>query len=251
MPPVILTYPNEHIATLSFLEYTFNGFVTTANGCARSSIEPEDNAVLFSGKKTEFFHMLESQSKAAHRAAEEFCDLTKDYENLAKHIKKIEKIEHDADEITHQLANKIDATFVTPFDKEDLRSLSGALDDITDHIESAMQRFFLYRIPELRPDLSSMVVILEEISKATDEAVGVLKKKPSRKAMQPLFIHIHDLETQSDQAYRKALVDLFNMENPDPLNIIKWKEIYDKVEMTVDVCEYAANIVESMVVKYA
>ena len=207
--------------------------------------------MLFSGKKSEFFHMLELQSKAAHRASEEFCDLTKDYENLAKHIKKIEKIEHDADEITHQLANKIDATFVTPFDKEDLRSLSGALDDITDHIESAMQRFSLYRIPELRPDLSPMLVILEQISKATDEAVGVLKKKPNRKAMQPLFIHIHDLETQSDQAYRQALVDLFNMENPDPLNIIKWKEIYDKVEMTVDVCEYAANIVESIVVKYA
>lgn len=207
--------------------------------------------MLFAGKKSEFYHMLESQSKAAHRAAEEFCAVAKDYENLAKYIKKIEKIEHDADEITHQLANKIDATFVTPLDKEDLRSLSGALDDITDHIESAMQRFELYRIPELRPDLSPMLDILEQISKATDDAVGSLKKRPSRKAMHPLFIHIHELETQSDQAYRKALVDLFNMDNPDPLTIIKWKEVYDKVEMTVDVCEYAANIVESMVVKYA
>jgi uncharacterized protein Yka (UPF0111/DUF47 family) len=109
----------------------------------------------------------------------------------------------------------------------------------------------LYRIEEPRPDLEPMVALLVKITVGRQEAVAALKHHPRRDKLQPLFIKIHEIENESDQAFRQALFDLFSMPNPDPMMVIKWKEIYDRVEVSVDKCEDAANIVESVVVKYA
>src|SRR5207237_3160827 len=107
-----------------------------------------------------FFTLLEQQAEAAHRAALEFQAITVDFANMAGHVKRIEDIEHEADDFAHQLANKTDRTFVTPLDKEDLQALSSGLDDITDFIEAATGRLALYRLFEPRPDLEPLVNIL-------------------------------------------------------------------------------------------
>jgi uncharacterized protein len=207
--------------------------------------------ILGFGKDTTFYTMLEAQAEAAVRAAVEFYEISQDFSNLEQRIRKIEDIEHEADGITHKLHNKIDSTFVTPLDKEDLRALSGALDDITDFIEAATGRVALYRLEVPRPDLAPLVGQLVQITQATREAVAALRNMQNRKALNALFIRIHEIENDSDQAYREALANLFNAPNPDPLMVIKWKEIYDRVEIAVDKCEDVANIVESVVVKYA
>jgi predicted phosphate transport protein (TIGR00153 family) len=203
------------------------------------------------GKDLSFYTLLEQQAEAAHRAAKAFHALTKDFSRCAEYVKQIEDIEHEADDITHQLANKVDRTFVTPLDKEDLHALSSGLDDITDMIEATTARISLYRLESLRPDLEPLVFKLVQVTQATHEAVKGLRDLRNRTALHNAFIHIHELENESDQSFRNALGTLFNSPNPDPLMVMKWKEVYDRVETAVDKCEDVANIVESVVVKYA
>lgn len=203
------------------------------------------------GKDLTFYNLLESQAEAAHRAARTFHELTQDFGRLAEYVEQIVRIEKEADELTHQLARRADMTFVTPLDKEDLRALSGSLDDVTDAIEAAANRLILYRLTVPRPDVEPMVALLVKITGLTHEAVAGLARAPGREEMQELFIRIHGVENDSDRAFRQALQDLFDAPNPDALMVLKWKEIYDRIEMAVDRCEDVANVVESVVVKYA
>jgi uncharacterized protein len=204
-----------------------------------------------SKKGFNFYNILDAQAEAAHRAAQAFHALSTDFAHLGDHVQQIAQIEREGDELTHQLANKLDATFVTPLDKEDLRAISGALDDVTDMIEAGAQRIILYRLMEPRPDLAPLAGLLVQIAEATKTVVAGLRHRRTRMELHERLIRIHALENESDIAYRQALADLFNAENPDPLMVIKWKEIYDRVETTTDKCEDVANIVESVVVKYA
>lgn len=198
-----------------------------------------------------FYELLEKQAAAALNAAQEFHKLANDFENLATYAVKIKEIESEADHITHELANKIDATFVTPLDKEDLRALSTELDDVTDYIEACTGRMALYKLTQARPDLVSLVTMLVNITQTMLEAVKSLRTMPSRDKMRDIFIRMHQIENEHDAAFRKALADLLNAPDADPIKVIKWKEIYDRIETSVDKCEDVANTIESVVVKYA
>ena len=202
-------------------------------------------------KKQIFYELLEKQARAAVDAANEFQTLVNDFANLAAHAVRIKEIESEADHITHELANLIDATFVTPLDKEDLHGLSSALDDITDCIEACTGRMALYELKQLRADLAGLVMLLVQITEATLKAVKTLRDKPCRDKVQDLFIRIHQIENEHDAAFRKALASLLNAPDADPIKVIKWKEIYDRIEAAVDKCEDVAHIIESVVVKYA
>jgi len=204
-----------------------------------------------SARDTSLYELLEQQAEAAHRAAEAFHALTRDYANATEHAAKIDDIEHDADAVTHQLANKVDSTFVTPLDKEDIHALSTALDDITDAIQDATHTLALYQIPTLRADVEQMAWLLVQTVQAAQEAVACLRSKRGRESMQPLFRRVHDLEEQSDRVYRNAISEMYHATDRDPFMFIAWKEVYDRVEAAVDKCEDVANTVESVVVKYA
>lgn len=203
------------------------------------------------GKDRVFFDLLNSQADAAIRAACEFHILSKDFTTAREYTDKIKRIESEADDFTHQLANRLDATFITPFDKEDLRALSGALDDVIDTIESAASHVSLYRLTQPRTDLEPLVGRLVEITKVTKTAVEALSDLKQFKDNRSLFVEVHRLENDNDVCYRQSISDLFNAIEPDALMIMKWKEIYDKIEKAVDKCEDVANIIESVVIKYA
>jgi uncharacterized protein Yka (UPF0111/DUF47 family) len=145
----------------------------------------------------------------------------------------------------------VDATFVTPLDKEDLRALANLLDDVTDLIDAGAARICLYQISTPRSDLEPFVQILVETVQVTRKAVASLRNLKARKEIHAILVQIHDLENQGDRAYRAAMGDLFNAPNADPLAVLKWKEVYDRIEWAVDKCEDVANMVESVVVKYA
>lgn len=202
-------------------------------------------------KKPGFYKLLEKQAQAAVDAAREFQALVNNFDDLARHAARIKEIESEADHITHELANLIDATFVTPLDKEDLHALSSELDDVTDCIEACTGRMALYQLRQARPDLEGLVTMLVQITEATLEAVKTLRTKPNRDNVQSLFIRIHQIENEHDAAFRKALADLLNAPDADPIKVIKWKEVYDRIEAAVDKCEDVAHIIESVVVKYA
>ena len=204
-----------------------------------------------SGKKQGFYRLLEAKAQLSVDAAKEFHNLVGDFANLTRYATRIKEIESEADHLTHELANLIDATFVTPLDKEDLHALSSELDDVTDCIEACTGRMALYELKQARPDLEALVLLLLQITEATREAVKALRDKPNRDEIQGLFIHIHQIENEHDNRFRKALADLLNAPDADPINVIKWKSVYNRIERAVDKCEDVAHIIESVVVKYA
>jgi predicted phosphate transport protein (TIGR00153 family) len=203
------------------------------------------------GKDLTFYILLEQQADAALRAANTLHALTKDFGGMAEYVTQVDQIEHEADKFTQQMALKIDSSSGTPISKKDLHALSGRLDDITDYIEAATARIALYRLTTVRPDLEPLVGMLVEITKATGEVIAALRDTKNRGPLHQSFHGIHRLEHESDQIYRQALATLLNASDPDPILVIKWKEIYDSIELAIDKCEDAANVVQSILVKHS
>jgi len=198
-----------------------------------------------------FFRLLEQQADAAVRASTEFNALLNDFDNVQQHKANIVTIEREADDIAHQIANKVAGTFVTPLDKEDITALSSALDDITDAIEATAVRITLYRLTSSRPDLIALGAQLADATATTKAAVSALGNTQERSTIHPTLVKIHEIENRSDDLYHEALDELFNSSGADALTIIKWKEVYDRIEVALDKCEDVATIVESVVIKYA
>ncbi len=205
----------------------------------------------FFGQDPVFYDLLEAQAEAAHKAAQTFHALAQDMGQSARYAEAAKKIESDADALTHDLVLKADAKFITPLDKGDMHGLSHALDNITDTIESAVARIALYRLTEARPDLESMTDRLTQLTQATHEGVRYLRHLKDHKTLSPILVRLHQLENESDTAYREALANLLNAADANPLLVMKWKEIYDRIEIIADECENVADILESLVVKYA
>jgi predicted phosphate transport protein (TIGR00153 family) len=205
----------------------------------------------FFGKDNSFFDILDKQAQATVQASEAMLALVQDMGRLNSHVEAIEAIEHMADGLTHQLANKIDSTFVTPLDNDDLHDLSTVLDDVIDFIKAGAKRMRLYRIETARPDIVPMVEVLVQATRGIEAVIATLRQMEQRQKTQPLFVRIHELENRGDDLYCQALADLFNADGADPMLVLKWKEVYDHIENAVDKCEQVASVTESVVVKYA
>jgi predicted phosphate transport protein (TIGR00153 family) len=208
--------------------------------------------VLRSTKDRLFFELLERQAEVAVRAAEGYLSMVRDLANRASHAQSMADIEHDGDNLTHELQNRIAATFITPLDQEDLSELSHALDDVTDYIEAVASRMDLYRIEQPRPDLEPMAELLVSITKLTTDAVREMGENLNHsKTLKGTLTEMHTVENESDRLFRSALRKLFDEPGIDPLMVIKWKEVYDRVEAAVDRCEDVAKIIDNISVKYA
>ena len=201
-------------------------------------------------KDVSFYRLLESQARVAVRAAQEFHSLSRDFSDLAKRAATMEEIEHEGDQLTHELQNKVAATFITPIDKEDLRELSQSLDDVTDLIEAAAARAHLYKLTEPRKDLGNLTELLVKSTEVTADAIAELQLGFNRESIKEKLKEIHTLENASDKAFRSSLATLFEEPGIDPLYLIKWKEMYDRIETAVDKCEDIAKVIGTMLVKY-
>lgn len=198
-----------------------------------------------------FFDLYESQADAAVRSARQLALIGSDFNNAVQHASRANEIEKEADEYTHKLANLVDARFMTPFDKDDMRRLAILLDDITDHIEASIARVTLYNIPGVIPEYSEIAALTVATTDATLVAVKTLRNLKNVEENRNLLIRVHELENQSDVIYRNALGRLFNDGTFSALEIMKWKEVLDKVELAIDTCEDVADILEGISVKYA
>ncbi len=157
-------------------------------------------------------------------------------------------IEHDNDEITHEVFNKINSTFITPFDREDIYKLASNLDDVMDHIEAAGNLVYLYgltKLPALPREMHEMVNVLDQQAKLTSDAMPRLK---SMKDLKEYWVECNRLENDGDRAYRMLLVRLFSGEY-DALSVLKMKEVADELEAACDAFEHVANTIEQIAVK--
>lgn len=203
-------------------------------------------------KDTALYELLEKQSNVAKRSAQAFLVMVGDFGQLPKHAAILDQLETEGDTLTHDLQNRIATMFITPLDKEDLRELSQALDDVTDLVEAAAARAELYSLTGPRSDLRPLVELLVRLTELTESAVGELRNGFAKSTtLKDTLKEIHTVENQSDKAFRLALKNLFHEPGVDALDVIKWKEMFDRIEQASDKCEDIAAIIGTIVDKYA
>jgi hypothetical protein len=164
-------------------------------------------------------------------------------------VDQIKRLEHQADEVTHEVVTRLDRVFITPLDREDIHLLASRLDDVIDLIDGTARRMLMFRAGK-SPE--GAVVIADVIGRAVAElqvAVRALEKNKGGTVLQAC-VQVKRLEEEGDSLYHEWLGRLFEGE-PDPLTVIKWKEIYDNLEKTLDFIEDAANVLESISIKHA
>jgi predicted phosphate transport protein (TIGR00153 family) len=159
---------------------------------------------------------------------------------------RMREIEHQADEATHEIIRKVNSSFITPFDREDIHGLAANLDDCMDLMDAAVDLIVLYRIGELPPGVAHQVEVLTRMSELTAEAMPKLR---SMKDLSEYWIEINRLENQADQIYRRLLAELFNGQATDAITIMKHKEVIEELEAAADAFEQVAHKVESIAVK--
>jgi predicted phosphate transport protein (TIGR00153 family) len=160
----------------------------------------------------------------------------------------IKELEHQADLVTHQIVKKLNTTFVTPLDREDIHALATSLDDVLDYIEAAAERLVVYRIKEPTSASRAMADVIVKTVAAMERAVQCLRTMDA--GFHEHAVEVNRLENNADDLLRDSLAALFD-EQGDPIEVIKWKEIYETMEEVSDRCEDVANVIEEIILKMA
>jgi len=207
--------------------------------------------MLFPQADNSLFDILEAQAQAAYQAASTFLMLADHFDQIPDYLIRLETLEHDADRLNHGFVNKVNTQAVTPYDKEDLHGLTDRLDDITDSIEGTAGIMAAYRLRAPRPELLVLAGLLVTITHEALALTQLLRHGFRGTELPDVIAGIHALESRSDREFRRALSDLFAAEDLDVRLLIQWKEIYERIENSINRCEKLAGFVESLIVKYS
>jgi predicted phosphate transport protein (TIGR00153 family) len=199
-------------------------------------------------KETGFYDLFSTSAKHLIEGAAELtailgAETQAERETIAA---RLSEVETSADEATHELIRKVNSSFITPFDREDIHGLASALDDCIDHMEAAADLVALYRIDTFPAGVAKQVEILSRMAQLTVDAMPRLR---SMKDLSTYWIEINRLENSADKAYRRMLAELFNADGADPIDVFKHKELIDELEAAADAFESVAHKVESIAVK--
>ena len=198
-------------------------------------------------REERFFDLFVDDAANVLGAARLLEAMVRSYDVLERRAGEIRDAEHRGDEISHDIGHRLEATFVTPFDREDIHALISGLDDVLDLIEEAADTFVLYRIESPTKVVIKQSAIIVKQCEQLHEALSNLR---SFKGLETYWIEIHRLENEGDRIVRQAIAGLFE-DKIDAVSLIKWKEIYNLLEATIDKCEDVANIIERITIKHA
>jgi len=198
-------------------------------------------------KEDQYFALFSQMTAKIMEAAGLLVELMSgSYDDISATSKRIKSVEHECDEITHRISTKLNKSFVTPFDREDIYTLSVALDDVCDYIDATARAIVMYDVRQVDAHAKELAVIIQKLSVEIDAAVGMLKKADG---MKKHLLEIQRLENDADEEYFKAMGALFK-NSTDALVVIKLKELYEILENATDRCESVGNIIESIVLKH-
>lgn len=192
---------------------------------------------------TLFSQMTEKIQKAADALVEMMQGGRANFEAFSKRIK---DAEHECDELTHQVTTKLNKSFITPFDREDIYALTVALDDVCDYIDAGARAIVMYNIKETNEYTTRLSKVIQSLSIEIHSAVAILNKPTN---LNQHIVEIHRLENEADDVYFRAIGELFQ-NGTDALELIKLKELYEILENATDRCESVANIIESIMLKH-
>ncbi|MEW6049519.1 MAG: DUF47 family protein [Candidatus Zixiibacteriota bacterium] len=199
--------------------------------------------------ETSFFDFFERHSTLAIETCRELHAISENPSELVVRANRIKELEHEADDVTHKCIDALHRTFITPIDRSDIHRLMKRLDDIVDSVDSAASRLMLYEMTELRPEMRQFTEVLVKASTAINGAVHNLRDlKKGGTSIEKYCRAIYDAENEGDQILRSALGRLFK-EEPEMMHVIKWKEVFERLEKATDRCEEVANIVQGIVIE--
>lgn len=201
----------------------------------------------FRPRESGFFDLFEQVSRNVEEAGQCLKDLMEKFDNPQKHIQHIKDLEHKGDGLTHDIVFKLNKTFITPLDREDIHALASAMDDILDEIDAVAELFMVYKIDHPTPTAIRLSEILHESVLEVGKGIHLLRQK--KWDIKDCAIRVNSLENEADRVLREAISKLFE-EEPDPKTVMKWKEIYENFEMGTDSCEDAVNVLERIALKH-
>jgi hypothetical protein len=199
-------------------------------------------------REEEFFDLFAEVASRAHEAAGHLLELfTGEPERVVYCAEAIKRLEHEADQVTHEVVNRLDRTFITPIDREDIHLLASDLDDVIDRIDAIARRAHVLKLGATPVGVKELCEIIQRITAEVLEGVKHLRKN---KDVLHHCIEAKRLEEEGDAIFLESLGRLFD-EETDPIRLIKWKEILDSLEQTIDEAEDVANDIESISIKNA
>ena len=201
----------------------------------------------FFPRDEKYFDQFNELARRIHESARILARFFNNESPVATVADQIKRLEHECDEISHQILRGIDRSFITPIDREDIHRLAVRLDDVIDLIDGTVRRLILFGITEPTPIARRLSQVIVAATEELVEAVAALRKQ---KGVIEHCIHIKKLENEGDVAYQEAVASLFRGK-VDPIEVIKWKDVYDNMEECIDRCEAVAHVLESVVLKHS
>jgi uncharacterized protein len=201
----------------------------------------------FIKRDQDFFEMFDSVGENLAKASHKLVRFFDSFEGMNEKLKELSDLEHDNDLLTHEIFRKLNQTFLTPIDREDIHALASKMDDILDLMWGAAQRSQIFKIKEPTKEAAALARTLVSAVELINKTLLFLRSKKYSYILD-LCIEIHSLENQNDKIFREAVGKMFD-EIKDPITIIKWKEVYENLENASDRCEDVANTLESIVLK--
>ena len=198
-------------------------------------------------REVKFFEMFAELASNVTAGARLLTEILYDFKDVQKRVEQLKDIEHRGDEITHSVITKLNQTFITPFDREDIHRLAASLDDVLDYVYAAGERLVMYKISSAPAAASDLARVVMRQSEQMEQAVALLEKQDR---VLPYCVEINRLENEADSIARTAIGHLFEGEK-DPIQLIKLKELYEVLERASDKAEDVANVLETVILKNA
>ena len=207
---------------------------------------------IFLPKDKVFFQLFESVAETVMKMAGKLKDVVSetDFDTRTKYILEIEDLEHTNDDFTHKIFTELGRNFITPFDREDIHSLASALDDVSDYIYASAKKINFYKVDPSDAGIQKMSELIFSSCTEVQNAVRELRDMKNLRSITDSMVAINSYENQADDVFDMSIERLFETE-PDAKEVIKKREIYQVMEIVTDKCEDAANVIESIIIKYA
>jgi predicted phosphate transport protein (TIGR00153 family) len=196
-------------------------------------------------KDENFFDLFKRQAAVVREGCEQLHEMMTKFDNIEERAKRLKDVEHQGDLITHEIFERLNRTFITPLEREDIHDLASGLDDVLDSVEAIGSRIVLFHIPKATTAATQLTKILVDSSHQIQAAVEHLK---DFKNLMAFTIELNRLENEADVVSREVVAELFTGRH-EVLDILRWKEIYGRLESAADQCEDVANTIESIVIK--
>ena len=204
-------------------------------------------------KNLEFFDCFEKAAEKSVRSAELLSAFAKEPRKNRQLAEAIHEVEHDCDKITHETLDRLEQTYITPIDRDDIYRLITGIDNVVDTIDAAAQRLMYYKIQDISPEFQDQCDVLVKAASLMKDAVAALRGIKDRRVrsevrIEQLIIAVHEAEERGDSIHHRFLGQLFEM-GLDPFQVMKWKELHELIEQAIDYCDDVACMVHSIVLK--